>query len=214
MSVRTIEELYNHLSSDIAWRKKELSILKGMIISSKSSSTENALLRSGLALLYAHWEGFVKLASLTYLEYIGRRRLPYRQLSNNFIAIRLNQIINKLSTRNKVSECMDIVEFFINGLDERCGIPIKNAIDTESNLSSKVFKEIIYTLNFDYSPYETKEKIVDEKLVSNRNNIAHGQYLLIDVSDYFQLESDILALMNVFNSQIDNAAFQQHYLRV
>ena len=214
MSVRTVEDLYDHLSSDMAWRKKELTMLKGMIISSTSHSMEDALLRSGIALLYAHWEGFVKLSASTYLEYIRKRRLPYQQLSNNFIAIRLNQIINKLSTRNKVSECMDIVEFFLNGLDERCGIPIKNTIDTESNLSSKVFKEIIYTLNFDYSPYATKERIIDEKLLSNRNEIAHGQYLLIDASDYFQLESDILALMNLFNNQIDNAAVQQHYLRV
>jgi len=214
MSIRTIEDLYDHLSSNMAWRKKELSILKGMIISSTSKSMEDALLRSGIALLYAHWEGFVKLSASTYLEYIGKRRLPYQQLSNNFIAIRLNQIIKRLSTVNKVSECMDIVEFFLNGLGERFSVPNKNVINTESNLSSKVFKEIICTLNFDYSPYATKETIIDEKLVSNRNEIAHGQYLFIDSDDYFRLESEILSLMVLFNNQIDNAAVQRLYLRV
>lgn len=214
MSVLTIEDLYDHLSSDIAWRKKELSMLKGMIISSTSQSMEKTLLRSGIALLYAHWEGFVKLSASTYLGYIGKRRLPYQQLSNNFIAIRLNQIINRLSASNKVSECMDIVEFFQSRLGERFSFVNKNAIDTESNLSSKVFKEIICTLNFDYSPYATKETIIDLKLVKNRNEIAHGEYLSIDADDYFNLESDILSLMVLFNNQIDNAAVQQLYLRV
>jgi hypothetical protein len=213
MSVRTIEELYDHLSSDISWRKKELSLLKGMITSSTSRSMEDALLRSGIALLYAHWEGFVKLSASTYLEYIRRRRLPYEQLSNNFIAIRLSRIINRLPPRKKVSECMDIVEFFQNRLGERFSVVDNNCINTESNLSSKVFREIISTLNFDYSPYATKEVIIDEKLVANRNKIAHGRYLQMDSDEYFQLESDILALMNLFNNQIDNAVVQKSYLR-
>ncbi len=185
MSVRTIEDLSYYLSSDIAWRKKELSILKGAIISATSSSMENALLRSGITLLYAHWEGFVKLSATAYLEYIGQRRLPYQQLSNNFIAIRLRQIVNKVSIHNKVSECMDIVEFLLNGLNERCSTLIKNTVNTQSNLSSKIFKEIICTLNFDYSLYATKEHMIDEQLVYRRNNIAHGQYLVINVADYF-----------------------------
>ena len=109
---------------------------------------------------------------------------------------------------------MDVVEFLLNGLDERCSIPIKSTIDTESNLSSKVVKEIICTLNFDYSLYATKEKMIDEQLVRARNSIAHGQYLLIEVDDYFRLASDILALMNLFSNQIDNAAVQKSYLRV
>jgi hypothetical protein len=214
MSIATAEDLNNNLSSDLAWRKKELSILKGAILSSKSSLVENSLVRSGVALLYAHWEGFIKISSRMYLEYIGKRKLPYNQLSRNVIAIRISQILNQISSKSKVSECLNIVDFFLDGLVEKCNTPYKNAIDTESNLSSKVLKEIILTLNFDYSLYETKEKMIDEQLVSKRNEIAHGQYLLMSVNDYFQLEFDIVSLMSLFYNQVDNAATQKIYLRV
>lgn len=68
-------------------------------------------------------------------------------------------------------------------------------------------------LGLDYSPYATKEKIIDERLLGLRNNIAHGKYLTIDLRDYLELHSEVITMLNTFRNQIDNSANTQSYLR-
>ncbi len=64
MKLNTAEQLSDRLSHDLAWRKKELSEVKSLVETrSFSDSKHKALVRSGICLLYAHWEGFVKLAA-------------------------------------------------------------------------------------------------------------------------------------------------------
>ena len=64
MSVQTAEQLSDKLSDELSWRKKELSELKSLVeIRDISLPRHNALVRSGVVILYAHWEGFIKSAS-------------------------------------------------------------------------------------------------------------------------------------------------------
>ena len=67
MAVRTINELQDALDSTLSWRRVELSALKGMIEQHESRSQSlpagRSLRRAGIAMLYAHWEGFTALRS-------------------------------------------------------------------------------------------------------------------------------------------------------
>ena len=63
----------------------------------------------------------------------------------------------------------------------------------------------------DYSPYEIKEKIIDETLLRSRNEIAHGQYLLIQFDQYIELHHEIISLMDLFKDQIENTAILGAY---
>jgi len=55
MSIRTTEQLSDKLSTDLAWRKKELSEVKSLVETRKVSPQRyNALIRSGICILYAH----------------------------------------------------------------------------------------------------------------------------------------------------------------
>lgn len=58
INVKTIENLEELLTQDIAWRKKEMLSLK--ILVEHDEVNEPILLRAGIALLCAHFEGFVK----------------------------------------------------------------------------------------------------------------------------------------------------------
>ncbi len=107
----------------------------------------------------------------------------------------------------------EVAEFFLIGLTERARIPYKDAVDTKSNLSSEVLKEILIMLDFDDSHYAHKADIIDKKLLHNRNTIAHGQHLVIDVAEYLAFAADIMALMTIFNNQVVNAALTKAYLR-
>ena len=56
---------------------------------------------------------------------------------------------------------------------------MSRAIDTKSNLTSKVFANIANSLDIATVAYETKFNLIDESLVRRRNEIAHGNYLIL-----------------------------------
>jgi hypothetical protein len=213
MSVRTLEQLSDKLAEEIVWRKKELTAIRLMIESgSLSIDRRTALLRGGVALLYAHWEGFIKAASKLYLEFIHYQRLTYSQLSKNFIAVGIRNLLNKGNQSSKIRFHLDVVDFFSNRINQRSNLPYKDGVNTKSNLSSDVFKEIIETLGLDYSEFETKQMLIDELLLKNRNTIAHGEYLLITLDEYLELHNQILQIIERYRTQVENAAALKHYL--
>ena len=151
MSIQTLEDLNKTLATDIAWRKKELSEIKTLIeLKNVSPQRHNVCIRSGICILYAHWEGFVKLAGNSYVEYIRTQKLRYGQLSNNFLALAMKEKLKQAKETNKASLYIPVCDFFLFQLDERCSLP-KNPISTASNLSSEILKEITHTLGIDFS---------------------------------------------------------------
>jgi len=212
MSVRTIEQLNDFLSGELAWRKKELADIRTLIEGGAlKESRRNALLRCGVTMLYAHWEGFIKAAACGYLEHVSMQRLLYSELSPIFVAIGIRQLLNNASTSKRSRDHNALVGFFLSRMSERSALPYKKVIDTESNLSSIVLRDIIEKLGLEYSLYETKEKLIDEDLLSSRNTIAHGTYLQTTVSGYIDLLTQVLDMMELFRNQIENSAISRTY---
>ncbi|MFN8953185.1 MAG: MAE_28990/MAE_18760 family HEPN-like nuclease [Aphanizomenon sp.] len=212
MSIQTPEDLNETLATDIAWRKKQLSEIKKMIeLKNVSPQKHNVCIRSGICILYAHWEGFVKLAGNSYVEYIRIKRLRYRQLSSNFLALAMKEKLKQAKETNKASLYIPVCDFFLFQLDERCSLP-KNPIST-SNLSSEILKEITHTLGIDFSLDSTKSKLIDEKLLKTRNEIAHGEdSLTIDRKQYIELQTMVMEMLEEFRSRIENAASNEDFL--
>jgi len=121
--------------------------------------------------------------------------------------------INEVIGSHKPSTYIGFLNFMVNELDDRCNIPIESAIETKSNLSSAVLKEIIISLGFDYTFFETKEKLIDVKLLYSRNNVAHGNYLLINPEEYIELHENIIAMMRFYKDQIINSAILKSFRR-
>ena len=164
--IRTIEHLQQLLDDELAWRKKELAVIKSLI-TARSSYAEiiNCHIRSGIALVYAHWEGFIKEAGNAYLTYIASQKLTYLELANNFIAIAAKRLLNDARDSNKMVIYAKVVELFMSGLTDRCNLPTE--IETKSNLSSEVLREIavIFPWCWQFWPnYPSKSK---------RHNILH-----------------------------------------
>jgi MAE_28990/MAE_18760-like HEPN len=212
--IRTIQDLSDRLSEDLAWRKKELSQIRSLVETRKfSKGQHDVLLRSGITMLYAHWEGFVKASAANYLEFVSRQRLSYTELSPNFIALAMKAQLNEATQTNKSSIYIKVVEFFVDQLDDRSSVPYENVVQT-ANLSSDIFKDIICLMGLDYdSQYELSENLIDERLLKQRNTIAHGQYLLIDRQSYIELHEIVVGMMDLFRDQIDNAASLETYRR-
>ena len=209
MSVRTSEGLADSLAEDLVWRKKELTVLR-KLVSTASTDRKDVLVRSLVAILYAHWEGFLKNTAASYLEYVGARRLPYSELSTNFVAYALLPRVRAAAKQRNLGDMIDVVRFLREDMGRRSQFA-KDGVDAESNLSSRVLRNLTTALGLDYRAFESKAVLIDERLLWNRNRIAHGQYLSLDAEDALALATNILSLMEVFRDEVENAVALSRY---
>lgn len=211
MRLRTKEDFVDLIDREIVWRKKELSYLKGNI--KTNSPYFKTHLRSGVVLLYAHWEGFVKNACELYLTYIKFQRLTYKELSENLIALSLKQNLSAFEQTNKSTIHCQIVDFLLNKLDERAAIPNNNVIKTGSNLNSNILQEILTTVGIDYTDYELKNNLLDSILLKNRNSIAHGEYVELNELNFNDLFDEIIWMMDDIKTKLTNSIVLESYKR-
>ena len=214
MKIRTEDELQDVIDNEMAWRKKELTAIKVNISSSRKFAKDTAL-RSGIALLYAHWEGAIKNIAHFYLVYVSNLRLPYNKLKPNFLAISIKHDLSMFETTGKTTLHEKIVISIMRKQSENSNIPTKDIIKTSSNLSSDVFIEIMASIGLDCANYETSYKLIDEVLLNMRNKIAHGerldQELSLDEARYTEIHDVIFNLIEQFAIQVLNSAALKEY---
>lgn len=209
MKIRTESQLFDTVDADLIWRKKELTQIKFLVESSSDRFDRRvAMLRSAVPVLYAHWEGFIRAASLAYLEYVASQRLAYQDLSPNFLAIAARKQLNNASSSTRIKAHLDLIDFLRNRQSERSNLPYDDGISTRANLSSEALREIVDTLGLDFSPFESRAHLIDEALLRLRNTIAHGEYLVITQERYDELSKNILEMMENYRTQVQNAAVQ------
>jgi len=204
---RTVEQLSDVLAEDLAWRKKELAALRSMLLGSgQPLERHQLLLRAGLTLLYAHWEGFIRFAGRTYLEFVRFQRLTYAELAPNFLALAARSRVRAGAESRRIGPYIEVTRFYLAGLGERAMLPSQDIVATRANLSFDVFAEILQILGLDQALYLTKSHLIDSRLLHTRNTIAHGQYLILDGSGFEEVYREIIAMMDGFRNQVENAA--------
>ena len=201
-------EFSNDLDREISWRKHELSILKNAI-PTQSGKKRQAFLRMAIPILYAHWEGFVSNCSYFYLKYVKSKRLKHSELKEQFIVLSLRNKLGLFEAKN-IETQTEIVHFLLENFNKRSNIPLKNIINTKSNLKFKVFNEILYTIGIESSSFKRFESIIDD-LVDLRNYIAHGENKVVDKKTYEEFSREIIALMNYFKTQLENFALNEQF---
>jgi len=201
------------ISGELAWRRRELSELV-LAIDGSTGPTRQLHLRSGIALLYAHWEGYIRACASYYVEFLDAQRLETGRLRENFVAM-ASAFRGKLAAvadSNKIKFRIDLVRELRQSENTQANFPQKLVPSAESNLSFRVLNEFLMALGLDPGPYVLKKRLIDENLVADRNRIAHGQHLAIDVQSFKHLHGEILMLMELYGTQITNSAVQGDYL--
>ena len=211
--IRTTDELIGKVGSELIWRRKELSELKGLVQETQGQIRSRVIIRSAVALLYAHWEGFVKKASAYYLEFVSSHRLPYGRLAPNFVALALKAKFHDLAASEKISGANLLADFFCTSLNKQSNVPYKGAIDTKSNLSSKVLQDILSTLGISHSNFATRMNYIDSNLVNPRNHIAHGENFDLSTQEYMELHEAVMSLLGTYKNELENAAVLKAYER-
>ena len=216
MKSNTIEKLEAKLNVYLAWRRKELIDIKTLIEDDKNSIDKNMLIRSGIALLCAHWEGFIRYAANMYVVYIGDSKIQTKDLKENFLALALkNNIMETGKTeKNSVhSKLMHSIEemkqkkFYIRYTED------DRIITTNSNLSYDLFNEILLSINIE-NQYELKKNYIDFNLLKNRHEIVHGEKTYLDKDDFIITFENVMEIMEQFKNQVLYAAEHKLYLKV
>ena len=211
MRVRSIDELEGIIFHEYSWRRKELTNIRNLTLSSKSH-IKNTLLKCSLNLLYSHWEGFVKKVSIAYFDYLNFQGLCYQDLNKNFhVCALINDFQGQYPPKNFMSS-YNIVTGKSIRMGEKLRINSEKYIDTRSNLNSEVLKELTQKIGISYAFYELKENLIDEKFLGLRNAISHGEYRIIEEEDFVVIYEEIISLIDIFKNQISNSVIQKEYL--
>ena len=213
MMIRSLNHLTEHLDDELSWRKKELTTLRFRLAQCRDHE-RGLLTRAALCLLYAHWEGFVRVAATCYVDYVVRQGIHLRDLTPNFIALGLRSKIRDAGGSNKSTMHTELVKKLRSDLSESMRTDARRAIQTGSNLKVNVLSEILSVIGVDPTNYLGKKVIID-RLVCQRNLVAHGVHgegFEISPCDYESLHSHVIVLVEMFRTDVENAAAQKSYL--
>src|ERR1700761_6392072 len=133
MALRTLDHLEAHLTEDLKWRLTELDDWKSMMDSCRQHQKTGAL-RAGVTLLYAHWEGYVKEAARSYLEYVSRKGLTLAELRAELAAVALRGMLGRGEQSKKSTDHTEIVQMLREEATRKAVLPYDSStIKTNSN---------------------------------------------------------------------------------
>lgn len=212
--VRTLDELQDRLDQDLAWRRTEAVALRKQVLSSTDRMQE-ALARAGLALLYAHWEGYAKNSLSRYIDFVSRRRLKLDELQPALAALAAQ---HRVARRIGMSETERLVllsrKLTIDGQDRAWFPSSDQCVDTRSNLSSSTLRDVLHGLGLEVGSFRLKEAFLDYQLVQRRNRVAHGEWDIVDTEAYEVAHREVIELLEMIRTCVMNAAATGGYRRV
>ena len=209
--IRTVEALDQAIDAETVWRKLELTTALKLVQQS-SGPTQRANLRSGVLILYAHWEGWVKAVARLYIRYVNTKSLSYDRLSEAFLGNALKTKMMAIEAATTPLMHNEFAAFIRTDLSKGSSLS-ESLVRTESNLSSSVFFDVLDRLGIDRRPQFTlRAKMIDADLVDKRNSIAHGEYLDLTPDAFKTLRTDTMELLELFTDDVRNAASTGQYL--
>ena len=219
MKIRSVLELSDTFDSASVWRTRELAVLHNLIDPQGRSSEQAALRRSVVPMLYGHWEGFAKHAATAYLELVRRQQRPWRELKSNFLAIGVRGTLKAAADAAKsrcTAEYIKQFDWLVRQTDEPVylsELAVKDAVSTDSNLSSRVLRDVLDTIDIPYDRVVgQKALLIDGSLLAHRNDIVHGERVEIDYATYLQLHDLVIELIKLLREAILTRARDREYL--
>src|SRR5215471_17572405 len=207
--LRTAEEFTAFITSDLTWRIREISDIRS---TAATASLPRAILRASVPLMYAHWEGHVSVVSRAYLDFLALRRLRYSNLTQSF---RLNAFFATIRRMTQArASYLEQVAFLSNVVDSgesQLRTVDGDILSTRSNLNSAVLQDLCCFLSLDIAQFESDFDFLDKILLYRRNNIAHGQFIEIDIDTLRDMSERVIEMMRKFNNLVDNEVNLQGY---
>lgn len=210
-SIRTPEDLYDKLAIDLAWRKKELYSIRTLTARSKDVKLET-LIRSSIALTYAHFEGFTKNSVKFYFNFLNSQKLKVSDVKSNIVAVELKATFEKSLTAHSIKPLTELVDSLGNK-NIICKNLLKYRPYTGANLNYERLINISYALGINTDSFTSLKHLIDENLLANRNSIAHGDYVIMDQDEINELQDRIILILTEIKDQLTNNAVLKNFLK-
>jgi len=210
--IPTLTSLEGALQQDLSWRRKELSSLYLAAIGAiPGSDAQSRAARSGIVLCYAHLEGFSREAVRYYLSYVRGRLLKWSELAPNFVALKLSRMVSQGTS--KASYYAEAATYWTSKMDDVADLPGPEVISARSNLTFSQFSEMLYSINIDPKPFETKKNFFDVVLLERRNAIAHGEERRASLQDYIGVHIEVVEILDLLSGILIDAASSRSFRR-
>ena len=149
-----------------------------------------------------------------YLRYVERQKHLRKDLHPSFLALASLTAIRACAGSNKLLPYLQAVDFVVSHHDDRYRLPGIQLIDTESNLSSLVLRNILLCIGQPeaWNEFEDKQRTIDVALLATRNSIAHTGRTDRDEIPIEMLLEDVLDLLERFKTLLENSAAIRRYL--
>ena len=217
------------LEEDQRIRQEELAFLENLC-GNLSEPEQDRMRRSMLLMLYAHFEGFAKIAFTVYCRHINEAKVRCREvqpelattaLKDVFLAVRtadnaenfLPKKLKKLGDLRFLAVERTLVKRAFTLGHRVVQIPDKY-VDTESNLQPVVLRKNLYRLGLPYDMFDTHEPTVGE-LLGRRNGITHGADVSgVGITVYDGMKVAVYSVMDDLRLKITEAISARAYVQV
>lgn len=198
------------ISQDLDWREREIAAMRILLSGpSLTDSQRAALLRAGWAMLYAHYEGFIKNALTIFYDEAAKATEKCEYLPSNTKIFALKDALRSLRNLPSADMLNKIEKFKTEHLESNHEFP---DVDTKSNLRPDILIALLKTADLNTSIAE-KNEVKLRTLVSRRNSIAHGEKSFINEISYFRgFEDAVYEVLYDVALQIDYRLSQPPYL--
>ncbi|AVQ26593.1 hypothetical protein C4N20_00345 [Fusobacterium ulcerans] len=214
--------LLSQIQISLQNRKKELLDFFIFIKTQQSETIEETINKSYILLLYAHWEGFIKETSIKYFSFICSQKRQVKDLTNNFYLIYFKDILKNYQISRAISIEKEILTKTLDK-NKKFKIEIdkehfqKYVLGIEDNLKFNNYKNICEILDYVLEDLTGKFNIILEKLVHNRNSIAHtgikaDENTYTDIADIEDMKNAIIKEMDNFYLFVESNIKNDRYL--
>jgi len=206
------EYFTSQIEADLNWRELEMAILRKQLHQTLAGSPQElTFLRTNLAMIYAHYEGFCKFALGTYIDALEKLSLKRSNLRWSLASSSLGSFLAEM---RKITDTGEYFTKLLSELESHLNEPARyERPDNIANLWPDLLVEWLTRLGLDTTNVQ-QEKLRLDTLVRNRNQIAHGKRL--SVADRAELDRHAHAAtlaMHEVAVGIANALEQKSYAR-
>ncbi len=224
-----VNEVWAQLETDLEWRQAELRALSNIQATARRQAERDYLRRAMLVMLYAHAEGFCKVAFLVYVNAINKAGTTCSDAPEVLVAAAFADIFHALAHGDPKQKVFSDAPHpdpklavlarereFISKLPRFLGRPLQvpdTAVNTEDNLSSRVIRRNLYRLGFSEDLLKEYHSEFDE-LLKRRCSIAHGADPgPVKEGDYTRLQAAIFRAMDHLALSLAVAVEDSNFVR-
>jgi len=208
MSTSLIETIAENLDQ----RRLEFTKLRRVLLNYVGTPMEPAVIRMGIPMIYALWEGYIKEVCQLYIEYIEVNVPCVVDLQPAILGYMWTPELRPLTGGLNFDRKKTIASLALGSASAPVAFgSTEKEIDTKSNLKYSVLEDVANHLCLDISAMTTW-KVHLNALVDLRNNIAHGSRpRSLSYADFDEHAWNMVALMEAFERVICNAVSKRAF---